>query len=217
MVRIPFGFCVDSTEVTNAEYQAFVDAIDAGAAPVLAPRCEWITTWSLPQHPICQLGPDYPVACSNWCQAYAFCAWAGKHLCGGLDGGALPYDAGLDPNASEWATMCGGKGAWRYAYGPDYAPVCNTTGPFDAGTYPDGLAPVGSFKGCEGPPGVFDLMGNASEWQDSCDVRDSGAVDRCHHLGGGTRDWKECLDDDNDMRSVSYASTYGFGFRCCAE
>jgi formylglycine-generating enzyme required for sulfatase activity len=216
MVRVAWGFCIDSTEVTNGQYDAFLAALAAGDAPAVPPRCQWNTAFAQPVHPQCALGAAYPVACVNWCQAYAFCAWAGKRLCGAIDGGSLPSANAVDPGFSAWVTACTANGALAYEYGTVYAPVCNTIAP-DGGNSPSSFSPVASLLGCEGPPGVYDLNGNVSEWQDSCALdAGNGQADLCHHLGGSLHDNKRCTADDTDTRDKGYIATYGFGFRCCS-
>jgi formylglycine-generating enzyme required for sulfatase activity len=93
-------FCVDVTEVTADQFAAFV-----AAAP---------STDSLPD--ACSgHGPPHPPPPStggvagaitgvDWCDATAYCAWAGKRLCGRLGGG--PLNDG-DPSNSEWVAACG--------------------------------------------------------------------------------------------------------------
>src|SRR6185436_17630077 len=78
-VRIVAGavtFCIDPTEVTEGAYAQFVTAksgqtLDAGAP------CPAVTVG-----PRNVADPDLPVTMVSMCEARAYCAWAGKSLCG---------------------------------------------------------------------------------------------------------------------------------------
>ncbi len=217
MVALP-GLCIDSTEVTVGQYKQFVTAVSQGYNPVVAQRCEWNLLWNIGAGgPECSVPDDNPVSCVNWCQAYAFCAWSGKHLCGGRTGGSVPYGSFSDPNQSAWASACTSNSTNQYAFGNAYAPVCNMPDPNDqdggAGT-----VAVASLTQCQGPTGVFDLMGNASEWIDSCEEDDAGVGDSdyCHHVGGAFAQYEDCFGDDNDPRDFDYYAGYAIGFRCCS-
>jgi sulfatase modifying factor 1 len=225
MVHLPWG-CIDSTEVTHGQYKQFVTATQQGYTPPTPPRCGWNTGYLLSTASYCIGQPDdFPVNCINWCKAYAFCQWAGKHLCGGLDGGALSFDvdeAGatsnrqdVDPNFSAWELACTNSATTTFPYGNTFQPVCNTPPPNDAGG-PDAVA-VGSLPQCQGPAGVFDLAGNASEWLDACNqAAGNGASDRCAHLGGASSSYLSCGSHDDDTRSSEVFTGYPLGFRCCA-
>jgi formylglycine-generating enzyme required for sulfatase activity len=219
MVSLSYGYCIDSTEVSQSQYGAFLAAIRGGYVPPMPPRCEWNPTYGLPTDGWCVTQPNDPVACSNWCDAYAFCQWAGKHLCGAPDGGTVgAVDAAVDPSVSAWAKACTANGTRQYSYGSTYEPVCNAVSPDGGGVDMDATSPVGSDTMCEGPPGVFDLIGNASEWIDACDELDAGFNDNCAHLGGaaGDRYPRNCISLDWDERSFQEAVGYAQGFRCCS-
>ena len=74
-------WCIDSTEVTRAQYGIFVASTDVGALPEPA-FCAWNKSF-LPYDGWKDLPhDDRPVTKVNWCDAYMYCAWAGKRLCG---------------------------------------------------------------------------------------------------------------------------------------
>src|SRR5262249_44889283 len=110
------------------------------------------------------------------------------------------------------------------------------------------LVDAGSFPECQGgPPGVFDMIGNAWEWEDSCDDAgiapppdgspdDAGtpstAYDHCWRRGGSyiyphanrprsCLSCEGCADDggsfDGFYRSMRGAKPGDVGFRCCRE
>jgi formylglycine-generating enzyme len=218
MVALDLGapFCMDSTEVTVGQYNVFLAAVSSGYTPVTPARCGWNDTYTMPMTSDCQLEDNYPVGCVNWCQAYAFCAWAGKHLCGGVDGGSVAVDVELSL-ASEWGSACTNAGTTVYSYGNTYESYCNTPNPQREGGS-EASVPVATLPKCVGPPGIFDLEGNASEWQDSCQEVEAGAGanDICDHLGGASSSYRACLDLDSDIRSGGYYHGYPLGFRCCS-
>jgi formylglycine-generating enzyme required for sulfatase activity len=210
------GQCIDTTEVTQSQYAAFQAALGAGAGayvPPPDPRCPPQTyapnSGCLGMIP--SASEDLPQTCVDWCDALAFCEWAGKRLCGGVDGGAdLPLPHEVDPS-SQWEVACSASASQTFPYRGAYdASACN------AGQDGGALAVVKSFPACVGGyPGVYDMMGNASEWVDYCDAKDSGVAnqncakmgDSYRHLSGG------CGDIDYAPRS---SMTADVGFRCCS-
>ncbi len=190
MVRITSGttvFCVDRLEVSNADYAVFLDASAPGAPP---DACAWNTSYA----PAVALdaGPDLPVLGVDWCDAYAYCAWAGKHLCGTVGGGALAPDK-RDTTGDAWWEACTHKGDKHYPYGDAFSiTACADCNP-DAGCDPDASPPtsqpakVGTKHACEGGyTGLFDMSGNAWEWQDACD--DTGVLPDASPDGGHVPD-----------------------------
>lgn len=175
-VAVPAGtFCIDSTEVTSAQYNAWL----ATKPPLfVAAICNWKVS-HLPDAVPDAGHEDYPVTWIDWCDAHDFCAWAGKRLCGGIDGGALAPSS-LNTTIDAWHFACSNGGA--YPYGNSYDPnACN--GPErDAGPLPAASLPkcVGGF------PGVLEMVGNVYEWVDSCiPVADGGPrLDQCASRGG---------------------------------
>lgn len=170
-------FCVDSTEVTTRHYRAFLDAkgSDTSGQP---PACSWNNSYL----PSAVGNDDDPVGGVDWCDAYAYCAWAGKRLCGKSNGGALPPGQRGDAVQSQLLLACSHEGKHRYPYGPEYqAGKCNIA---------MGATSVRpATKTCVGGyPGIVDLVGNAWEWYDACDLPPddgkAGAEDFCPIFGG---------------------------------
>ncbi|MCA9642028.1 MAG: SUMF1/EgtB/PvdO family nonheme iron enzyme [Myxococcales bacterium] len=149
------------------------------------------------------------VACVDWCDAYMFCQWAGKRLCGAVAGGSTPASSRANPNIDQWHNACTLGGSRTYPYGNTYTEGrCNdltaaTSGPF----------PVGGFPQCFGNhPGeapVYDMSGDLQEWEDSC----SG--NSCAARGGdwlgyeGTAAFAQTDTANRDVRD------HHRGFRCC--
>jgi formylglycine-generating enzyme required for sulfatase activity len=72
-------FCIDATEVTQAQYAKFLIAVGSDAAPQ-ASFCAFNDSYAPTS-----CGPgifdpttkgDHPVVCVDWCDARAFCAWS---------------------------------------------------------------------------------------------------------------------------------------------
>lgn len=211
MVRIG-DYCIDSTEVTNADYAAF---LGAGAEPAPRPECTWKDAGghvpacgaSWPQAPGTE---QFPVECVDWCDADAYCRWAGKRLCGRIGGGPTAPTSREDPELDQWYRACTRGGQNAFPYGNDYDPsACNGL-EFDAGykVFVQSLPCEGGF------PGIFDLIGNLAEWTDSCQSA-SGAMDYCL-ARGGEYDWvldAGCRAGNDGFRG---AQDHHLGFRCCA-
>jgi formylglycine-generating enzyme required for sulfatase activity len=149
------AFEIDRFEVSNAQYQRFLQTMKRTAPPY----------WPGGEYPIDQA--DYPVVGVSWEDADAYCTWAGKRL----------------PTEAEWEKACRGTDSRIYPWGdvwdlsranvevtaPQSWPVdwneawtllqasSNETGQRR-------LMPVGSYLDGASTYGVLDLVGNASEW-----------------------------------------------------
>jgi formylglycine-generating enzyme required for sulfatase activity len=226
-------YCVGATEVTVAEYEAFQAASQANPSLVTLPRaCAWKTGYSPGVH---RDGGAMPITGVDWCDAYAYCAWIGGHLCGRIGGGTVVTATALvqnDAAASQWYNACSKGGVQRFPYADAYDPLaCN--GADLSGDGPD-PSPVKSVPTCEGGyAGLFDMSGNVSEWADECDeVSDSAAACRLESDGGRTCDfcavrggtWRHyngveadhiaCAAVDSDPRDHRLGE---LGVRCCAR
>jgi formylglycine-generating enzyme required for sulfatase activity len=205
------SYCIDATEVTQAQYKAFLDSSDkpvkSGGDPGFDPIC----TYGRPSDFAPTTRPSFPISCVDWYDAVAFCSWAGKRLCGDLAGA----DAAADrDDRSEWFGACSGFGQRAYPWGNEIdrdAGKCNLAA--------DGSVPVGSIATCQGAStGLFDMVGNVREWQADC----SGMY--CTLRGGGFEDPPDPGDDHDIMHCRAQA--FGAprqdrvavqGFRCCAD
>jgi sulfatase modifying factor 1 len=204
------GFCIDTTEVTNVQYAAFLDGTP-GSVPV-SPVCEGNTTYVPSNGWLYATGAgDFPVVWVDWCDAYAYCQWAGKRLCGRIGGGTNPPDGLMDPAESQWYSACSKGGMLEYPYGEMYEEG------FCYGAQPPGapLMAVGSHPDCVGGyPGIFDMSGSVWEWEDSCSA-ETGPNDRCQIRGGSLYQAAAALTCALNSPASRSGSTADRGFRCC--
>jgi formylglycine-generating enzyme required for sulfatase activity len=211
------GYCIDTTEVTQAQYKTFMDArgLDVSGQPAY---CSGNTAWApsasctgtVPFTPTTT--PNRPVTCVEWCDAYAYCAWAGKRLCGRIGGGPNPMTTGyvVDESASQRTKACSQGFTTTYCYGSTHSTACMSgSGPADVATLPLCRGSVLPYHN------VFDMSGNVKEWEDSCidsystcRIRDSGFHDTSATTGA-------CSGDISLAGRVG-AAYDDTGFRCCA-
>ncbi|MBI5531186.1 MAG: SUMF1/EgtB/PvdO family nonheme iron enzyme [Deltaproteobacteria bacterium] len=232
MVWVPWpagkggGYCIDSTEVTQAQYAAFVAAnVDPSTQSA---KCAWNTAFApdpeCMQHLLGTPSPNLPQTCVDWCDSDAFCRWAGKRLCGGSG------DKENDFNTSEWYNACSAGGTRLRPYGDDLKPYCNVR-VSNGGQLV--LLDVGSNPSCEGgSPGILNMLGNALEWTAECMAISGG--ESCWARGSNFRgNWPNEIDTKNPLDnplcaeerkltvpvfSGTHASLDGsVGFRCCAN
>jgi formylglycine-generating enzyme required for sulfatase activity len=208
------AFCIDATEVTNGEYASFLDAGAPGAG-WLPDGCRNHDFQPSQGWPAPRDATDQPVTWVDWCDAFAYCAWAGESLCGQAGGGAL--DPTSDPTTTgEWYFACSGEAGNSFPYGASYVSgVCND----DTG----GPLAVGSLSQCVGGyAGLFDMSGNVAEWENSCAGGGPGnggpGNDSCSVRGGSfqsasTADQLACGAQDLVPRNSTAAN---IGFRCCS-
>lgn len=142
-VCLSAGYWLDRYEVTNAAFQAFVDAGGYDDEQY------WDTSgwaWRRLQNDVplaCDSDEDdEPRACITWYEAAAYAAWRG---------GALPTEA-------QWEYAARGPESTIYPWGDEWdatlANVVDSEGVMPVGSYPDGVSWVGA----------HDMAGNVMEW-----------------------------------------------------
>ena len=216
MVALPLDYCIDSTEVTQGQYQTWLDTKPSTSGQISA--CSGNTSFAPSKNWTPASSPNYPVVGVDWCDAYAYCFGVGKRLCGKIGGGSNDTGDFANSSKSQWYAACTSNGAYTstgYPYGSTHkATYCN--GP-DANM--GATVAVGTMLQCQstvsGYAGVYDLSGNVFEWEDSC-VGMSGSPNGCHVRGGAFDqggDYLQCGGDYN------WAGVWAFGdvgFRCCS-
>lgn len=145
-VCLSAGYWIDRYEVTNAAFDAFVDA---GGYEDESYWSEAGIRWlrrqdiaDLPAACVEERPADHPQVCITWFEAEAYANWRG---------GALPTEA-------QWEYAARGPESLIYPWGnewnPDLANVVDSEGLTPVGSYPDGASWVGA----------LDMAGNAMEW-----------------------------------------------------
>jgi sulfatase modifying factor 1 len=225
MVRLPQGYCIDSTEVTRAQYAAWL--AKSPSAGEQDGWCSWNTSFApgsscMSERYVCSAGSTCdqdPQICVDWCDAYAYCKAVNKRLCGKIGGGANAFDDYADASASQWFNACAsGEANDVYTYGNTYdAAAC--LGPESAPAQP-----VGSHPLCQSPVsgygGIYDLTGNVWEWEDSCSGT-TGSTDSCRQrggsFGGGISAQAGNQRCDESSSFARNSNRVNLGFRCCAD
>ena len=117
------SFYINNFEVTNADYQKFIDATGH-----IAPR-----HWENRKHP--EGEDNFPVVYVSWKDANAYCRWVGKRL----------------PTEIEWEKAARGTDARIWPWGNVFdITMCNVeswegSGPKPVGSYPQGASPYGIY------------------------------------------------------------------------
>ena len=234
MVLIPKpggAFCIDKTEVQRKHYAEFLKAV--GEKPAKdGPECADNLSYrpvagdhacpdSLPaENPPF---PDAAVNCIDWCDARAFCRWAGKRLCTSSPAGVTSGDPSA---AGEWNLACSNGAKTRFPYGDAYEPGrChdNKGGLPDKGAtaFEPGLAK--DCRGAEAPyDQLLDMSGGEHELTNGC--WEKGAETFCLAFGGGLGDGASQILDTSDRLGcwtpvdlMSVQATGQTGIRCCAD
>ena len=177
-VRVERDFALGRYEVTNAEFEAFVDA--TGYRVEKGCRGKFDGEWE--NHPESNwadlmLGqeyrPDHPVTCVSWLDARAYVDWLAE-----MSG--RPYRL---PTEAEWEYAARAGAVGSFTWGADPGLACAYANVYDSSAdsvhdfgwqaadcddgYPT-LAPVGMYT--PNAFGLYDVAGNVWEWVEDCYV-----------------------------------------------
>jgi formylglycine-generating enzyme required for sulfatase activity len=235
MVLIPgpngVDYCIDATEVSVEHYDAWLS--DAPSVDGQASECDaWNTTFmpSTDDNNFCNYYnyPNFvmnyaksPIRCVDWCDAAAFCKWAGKRLCGAIGGGPGSSNKPTDPNENEWYRACSEAGMREYPYGDAYNNKACIGIDYDGSTMFDPAKDfphdVGSTDSCQGGYlGLLDMSGNIEEWEGSCNGS-NGNGDACLTRGGSYVETAGDLACSRNVAPTRDTAAITIGFRCCAD
>jgi hypothetical protein len=219
-VNIDGMFCVDSTPVTNAQYADFLSQATPATLSQPAVCQQWNTTFTPTSgYPFHAGVENYPVVYVNYCDAWAYCHWAGKRLCGRV---GFPTAAFGDVLSGELYYACSGGATHphAYSYGDTLDPsACDTDVCVDGSATSSGhIDPVGVNKRCQSIvyPGLYDLNNALEVILDMCETGDAsdGSGDVCQ-LSNPDYCEEECATTGNYL-GRSYSSGMA-GIRCCSD
>jgi formylglycine-generating enzyme required for sulfatase activity len=147
-VCLSTGYWIDKFEVTNAAFQAFVEA-GSYEQQELWSEAGW--TWlkrqaalkiKMPLSCVNEAKPDEPRACVSWFEAEAYAKWRGGQL----------------PTEAQWEFAARGPDAniypWGNAWDASKTNVIDSKATVAVGSYPEGVSWVGT----------HDMAGNVMEW-----------------------------------------------------
>jgi formylglycine-generating enzyme required for sulfatase activity len=217
------AFYVDRTEVTNAQYRAFLAWVKKhGDATVRHPRQPagkdhtpryWKpfrpkllrTTGMARLQPFDDetfCGDTQPVVGVDWFDAYAYARWAGKRL----------------PTEAEWEKAARGTDGRTWPWGNEWAfDRCNSGG-YEWKGEKDGfiyVAPVGSYPKGASPCGCWDMAGNAWEW--TAESEQVGVKTRYAIKGGGSNSYPSQVRAASRKLYEPTFRSFAVGFRCAMD
>lgn len=196
-------FFIDRHEVTNLQYQRFIEETRRRAP----------THFSARRHP--EGKADHPVTFVSWFDARDYCAWAGKRL----------------PDEREWEKAARGTDGRTFPWGPHFD-IARANTPMRwarIGRQGD-TTPVGAFPDGASPYGLEDVTGNVWEWTESWyraypgDARASENYGEIYKvLKGGS--WWDCSFYKCGISAPVYNRGFfsprvkndTFGFRCARD
>ena len=139
------AFYMDTYQVTNAQFKAFVDANPQWQKDNIPDKYHdgnYLWYWSGNSYPSGE--GNHPVVDVSWYAAMAYAQWAGKRL----------------PTEAEWEKAArGGLAGQKYPWGND---IDTTKANYDQGFKIGDTTPVGSYA--PNGYGLYDMVGNVEEW-----------------------------------------------------
>jgi formylglycine-generating enzyme required for sulfatase activity len=223
------AYCIDQVEVTKGQYNKFLTAnVPVGdqvtqckppANTTFVPRGAWppATTPLVENGGGIAFSMALPVHYVDWCDAYAYCKWSNKQLCGKIDGGSIAPGAGnMDPAQDAWFNACSAQGTKGWPYSTVFdSSKCNGAGNGVPGTYQAGIRDGYGFGGANQDTGVYDtvqadVLGNITNiapWHSGC----QGGSVNVYQMSGNVAEWEDSCDAATtaancQLRGGSYAA-----------
>lgn len=238
------AYCVDTAEVTKGQYQKFIEANvpKTSQDAMCSTNTDWIPAGAWPPaadkpgaNPLVY-NNGLPVHYVDWCDAVGYCKWAKKELCGKIGGGHIAQTSANDATQDAWYNACSAQGTKAFSYDTAFTAGKCVDGS-GAGTQTEpgivensdlGLYRVANIdnngqptgyvnQGCQGGyVGLYQMIGNAGEWENSCDDETSAGAN-CKIRGGsyaaaGDSTQLRC---DSDREAGRLTNAADVGFRCC--
>jgi formylglycine-generating enzyme required for sulfatase activity len=162
------AYWIGQTEVTNVQFQQFVDAGGYATERYWSAEGWQVRSNKGWEGPRCLEddnfnAPDQPVVCVSWHEAEAYTRWLSE-----VSGAAIRL-----PTEAEWEKAARGTDGrifpWGDAFDRSRLNFCDVNCEYDwkDETYDDGYAytaPVGSYPEGASPYGALDMAGNVWEW-----------------------------------------------------
>jgi formylglycine-generating enzyme required for sulfatase activity len=226
------SFYIDKWEVTNAQYQRFLDWVDQHSDRTVrhpnqpAQKAHTPRYWKPFRPPLLRTTgmaklqhfedetfrhPDHPVVGVDWYDAYAYAKWAGKRL----------------PTETEWEKAARGTDGRVWPWGNDWDfSKCNSGG-YEWKGERDGFiytAPAKHYPGGLSPWGCYNMAGNASEWTSEVyggeEVAERAASDAQTVMvvkGGGSNSYPSAVRPAARKGYEKEFRYFSLGFRCAKD
>lgn len=197
------SYWIDKYEVTNLQYQQFIEATGRHSPQHFQNR-------TFPKGKV-----DHPVTYVSWHDAKEYCQWAGKRL----------------PTDEEWEKAARGTDGRTFPWGDEFDESrANTPVRWGSLNQEGDTSPVGAFKSGVSPYGLYDMAGNVWEWTDSWYRQYPGNKHGSENYGekyktlkGGS--WWDCSFYQCGISAPVFNRSFfdpqtknsSFGFRCAKD